>query len=110
MIKGCKICGISDPNTLNFLINHPHPPIFIGFICNYPKSSRYVEYENLKKLLRISPKQSYYVAVLVKPNINILEKINEDLGVTDLTSGSLIIDQRGLVTEPGKTISGKIKV
>ena len=75
MIKGCKICGISDPNTLTFLINHPHPPTFIGFICNYPKSSRYVEYENLKKLLNISPKQSYYVAVLVKPNINILEKI-----------------------------------
>ena len=75
MIKGCKICGISDPNTLNFLINHPHPPTFIGFICNYPKSSRYVEYENLKKLLINNPKQSYYVAVLVKPNINILEKI-----------------------------------
>ena len=75
MIKGCKICGISDPKTLNFLINHPYPPSFIGFICNYPKSSRYVEYENLKKLLSISPKQSYYVAVLVKPNIEILEKI-----------------------------------
>ena len=75
MIKGCKICGISDANTLNFLINHPHPPTFIGFICNYPKSSRYVEYENLKKLLSIRPKQSYYVAVLVKPNIEILEKI-----------------------------------
>ena len=55
--------------------NHPHPPTFIGFICNYPKSSRYVEYENLKKLLIKNPKQSYYVAVLVKPNINILEKI-----------------------------------
>ena len=75
MIKGCKICGISDPDTLNFLINHPHPPTFIGFICNYPKSSRYVEYEDLKNLLSISPKQSYYVAVLVKPNIEILEKI-----------------------------------
>ena len=75
MIKGCKICGISDPNTLNFLINHPHPPSFVGFICNYPKSSRYVEYENLKKLLNINPKRSYYVAVLVKPNREILEKI-----------------------------------
>ena len=77
MIKGCKICGISDPNTLNFLINHPHPPRFIGFICNYPKSSRYVEYENLKKLLKIHPKKSYYVAVLVKPNREILEKIQK---------------------------------
>ena len=75
MIKGCKICGISDLNTLNFLINHSYPPTFIGFICNYLKSSRYVEYGNLKKLLSVSPKQSYYVAVLVKPNINILEKI-----------------------------------
>ena len=75
MIKGCKICGISDPSTLNFLINHPHPPKFIGFICNYPKSQRYVEYENLKNLVSINPKQSYYVAVLVKPNIEILEKI-----------------------------------
>ena len=75
MIKGCKICGISDPNTLNFLINHPNPPRFVGFICNYPKSSRYVEYENLKKLLKIRPKKSYYVAVLVKPNREILEKI-----------------------------------
>ena len=75
MIKGCKICGISDPDTLNFLINHPHPPRFVGFICNYPKSSRYVEYENLKELLKINPKKSYYVAVLVKPNREILEKI-----------------------------------
>ena len=77
MIKGCKICGISDPNTLNFLINHPYPPKFIGFICNYPKSSRYVEYEKLTKLLSINPKQSYYVAVLVKPNREILEKIQD---------------------------------
>ena len=75
MIKGCKICGISDPNTLNFIVNHPHPPKFIGFICNYPKSPRYVEYQNLTKLLSINPKQSYYVAVLVKPELEILEKI-----------------------------------
>ena len=77
MIKGCKICGISDSDTLNFLINHSHPPRFIGFICNYPKSSRYVKYENLKKLLKINPKQSYYVAVLVKPNREVLEKIKK---------------------------------
>ena len=75
MIKGCKICGISDLSTLNFLINHPHPPKFIGFICNYPKSSRYVEYKNLKKLLNIDKKQISYVAVLVKPDEEFLEKI-----------------------------------
>ena len=49
MIKGCKICGISDPNTLNFLVNHPHPPKFIGFIVNYKKSKRYVNFQKLKE-------------------------------------------------------------
>ena len=73
MIKDCKICGVSDINTLNFIINHPHPPKFIGFICNYPKSSRYVKFENLKKLLSINKKNIKFVAVLVKPNDKILE-------------------------------------
>ena len=56
MIKGCKICGIKDSDTLNFIINHPYPPKFIGFICNYPKSSRYVELNHLKKLLNVKKK------------------------------------------------------
>ena len=75
MIKGSKICGISDANTLNFIINHQYPPKFIGFICNYVKSPRFVNYENLKKLLNIDKKQINYVAVLVKPDEEILEKI-----------------------------------
>ena len=75
MIKGCKICGIKDPDTLNFIINHPHPPKFIGFICNYPKSSRYVKFDDLKKLINIHKNKSEFVAVLVKPKNEILEKI-----------------------------------
>ena len=75
MIKGSKICGISDLDTLNFIINHPYPPQFIGFICNYKKSSRYVDIEKLNKLLAIDKHQSNYVAVLVKPDEDILEKI-----------------------------------
>jgi phosphoribosylanthranilate isomerase len=73
-MKGCKICGISDLDTLNFIINHPYPPQFIGFICNYKKSSRYVEVEKLNELLKIDKKKSKFVAVLVKPD-NILEEI-----------------------------------
>ena len=74
MIKGSKICGISDLDTLNFIINHPYPPQFIGFICNYKKSSRYVEVEKLNELLKLDKKKSNFVAVLVKPE-DILEKI-----------------------------------
>ena len=77
MIKGCKICGIKDSDTLNFIINHPHPPKFIGFICNYPKSSRYIELNSLKKLLNVKKNKSEFVAVLVKPKNEILEEIKD---------------------------------
>ena len=75
MIKDCKICGISDPDTLNFIINHPSPPRFIGFICNYPKSPRHVELNILKQLLDINKGESKFVAVLVKPKNKFLEEI-----------------------------------
>lgn len=74
-MKGCKICGISDLDTLNFIINHQYPPQFIGFICNYKKSSRYIETEKLNELLSLDKKKSNFVAVLVKPDEEILEKI-----------------------------------
>ena len=75
MIKGCKICGISDPKTLNFLIKHPYPPQFIGFICNYEKSPRYVDVNKLKDLINIDKNKSKFVAVLVKPDDKILKDI-----------------------------------
>ena len=54
MIKDLKICGISDPKTLNFILNHPFTPKFVGFITNYEDSKRYVAYENLKNLVNES--------------------------------------------------------
>ena len=71
----CKICGISDSKTLNFIINHQFPPQFIGFIVNYPKSKRFVEINKLKSLIDIDKKKTKFVAVLVKPEKEILEKI-----------------------------------
>ena len=77
MIKGCKICGVSDPTTLKYLIDHSFPPKFIGFICNYKKSKRYVEFDKLKELLSIDKKNIKFVAVLVKPDKTILEQIKD---------------------------------
>ena len=71
----CKICGVSDSKILNFIINHQYPPKFIGFIVNYTKSKRFVEINKLKSLIDIDKKQSKFVAVLVKPEEEILEKI-----------------------------------
>ena len=70
-----KICGISDIKTLEFLNQHRFPPQYIGFIVNYPKSKRYVAYKDLCELINTNKKNSLYVAVLVKPNEEILEKI-----------------------------------
>ena len=75
MIKDLKICGISDPETLNYILNHPNPPKFIGFITNYKESKRYVTYETLKNLVNINKKQTNFVSVLVGPTNKLLEKI-----------------------------------
>ena len=77
MVKGIKICGISDLETLNYILNHEFPPKFIGFITNYKKSRRYVEYEKLKKLVSVKKDNISFVAVLVNPDDKMLEQIKE---------------------------------
>jgi Phosphoribosylanthranilate isomerase len=77
MINGLKICGISDPETLNYILNHNHKPTMIGFITNYKKSKRFVEYEKLKNLINVDKKQVNFVSVLVNPNDEILEKLKD---------------------------------
>ena len=77
MIKGLKICGVSDPETLNYILNHNHKPKMIGFITNYKKSKRFVEFEKLKDLINLDKKQVNFVSVLVNPNDEILEKIKD---------------------------------
>jgi len=70
-----KICGVKDSITLNYIINHKHSPKFVGFITNYLKSKRYVEYEALKKLVNVEKRRVRFVSVLVNPNKDILDKI-----------------------------------
>ena len=41
---------------LNYILNHPYPPKFIGFITNYKKSKRFIEFENLKNLINVDKK------------------------------------------------------
>ena len=75
MIKGLKICGVSDPKTLNYILDHRHKPFMIGFITNYEKSRRFIEYDKLKRLINIDKKNVNFVSVLVSPDEVILEKI-----------------------------------
>ena len=55
-----KICGISDSSTLNYIVKHSHPPKFIGFITNYKKSKRYIEFDILKKLINVDKKKNKF--------------------------------------------------
>ena len=77
MIKGIKICGVSDLETLSYILNHQFPPKFVGFITNYKKSRRYVEHEKLKKLVSMKKNETSFVSVLVNPDDKILEKIKD---------------------------------
>ena len=75
MINGIKICGVSDLETLNFILEHKKPPRFIGFISNYKKSKRYIDLNTLEKLTSVIKRKTKFVSVLVDPDDEILEKI-----------------------------------
>ena len=77
MMKGLKICGISDPITLKYILNHSNRPtsMMIGFITNYEKSRRFVKYEKLKDLINVDKKGVKFTSVLVNPTDETLEKI-----------------------------------
>ena len=77
MIQNCKICGVKDSQTLKYITNHKYPPKMIGFICNWPKSKRFVSDDQLKELLTIDKKGTSYVAVLVQPDDETLEKVKD---------------------------------
>ena len=70
-----KICGIKDSFILNYIINHNFPPQYIGFICNYKNSKRFISFDKLKNLLNVNKKNISFVSVLVSPNQAFLEKI-----------------------------------
>ena len=70
-----KICGVKDSITLEYIINHKNPPRFVGFVTNYKKSKRYVEFNKLRELINVNKNGISFVSVLVNPNEEILEKI-----------------------------------
>tara|TARA_Y100000590_G_scaffold412759_1_gene507987 strand:- start:601 stop:1224 length:624 start_codon:yes stop_codon:yes gene_type:complete len=70
-----KICGVKNSDTLKYIINHDNSPKFVGFITNYKKSKRYLDFKDLKKLINVDKKKTNFVSVLVNPDEDILEKI-----------------------------------
>ena len=116
MIRGIKICGVSDLKTLKYITKHPSPPQFIGFITNYKKSKRYVEFEKLKELLNIEKNGINFVSVLVNPDEEILEKIKNlkfdyyQLYDVNPEETKIIKEKYNIKIITALTISGKVDV
>ena len=70
-----KICGLSTAEQVQTSIKYGAD--FCGFILNYPKSHRFIEFEKAKELTKIEKKNTKYVAVLVNPDENELEKFSK---------------------------------
>ena len=70
-----KICGLSTAEQVQTSIKYGAD--FCGFILNYPKSHRFIEFEKAKELTKIEKKNTKYVAVLVSPNEDELEKFSK---------------------------------
>ena len=70
-----KICGLSTAEQVEISIKYGAD--FCGFILNYPKSHRFIEFEKAKELIKVEKKNTKYVAVLVNPNEDELEKFSK---------------------------------
>ena len=74
-----KVCGLSKKVEVKTCIDGNVN--FCGFILNYPKSHRYISYNEAKILTKIEKRKSSFVGVLVKPNekeLDLFSKLNFD--------------------------------
>ncbi|MDA9092148.1 phosphoribosylanthranilate isomerase [Pelagibacteraceae bacterium] len=89
-----KVCGLKTAEQVEVCVEHGAN--FCGFILNYKKSHRFINYQTADRLTRIDKKNTAYVGVLVDPTIDelkIFSKLNldyfqiyGDLGVKQLES------------------------
>ena len=74
-----KICGLTTAEQVTYCVEQGAN--FCGFILNYPKSHRYIDYQTAETLTSVDKKNSSYVGILVNPKEAELEtfsKLNLD--------------------------------
>jgi phosphoribosylanthranilate isomerase len=69
-----KVCGISTIQQVETCVEYNAN--FCGFILNYKKSHRFINYQTAKQLTNIDKKNTAYVGVLVSPTIKELKKFS----------------------------------
>ena len=70
-----KICGLTTADQVKTCIDNGAN--YCGFILNYPKSHRYIQFAKAKELTSITKKNTKYVGVLVNPKNRELEKFSK---------------------------------
>ena len=70
-----KVCGLSTTIQVKTCINYGAD--FCGFILNYPKSHRFINYKTAKELTSIKKGTTNFVGVLVNPKKDELEKFSK---------------------------------
>jgi len=77
-----KVCGQTDPEIIKLCIEQGAS--LIGFIINYPKSSRSISIEKLKSLTKNIPNNIKKVAVMVNSSIQEVKEISNYCNVIQL--------------------------
>jgi len=66
-----KVCGLSSAEQVETCVEYGAD--FCGFILNYKKSHRFIDYKKADQLTKINKKNTTYVGVLVNPTISELK-------------------------------------
>ena len=69
-----KVCGLKTTEQVESCVEHGAN--FCGFILNYRKSHRFIDYNTADRLTKINKKNTSYVGVLVNPTLNELQKFS----------------------------------
>ncbi|MBL6857896.1 MAG: phosphoribosylanthranilate isomerase [Pelagibacteraceae bacterium] len=69
-----KICGLKTTQQVEACIEYGAN--FCGFILNYKKSHRHIEYKTADQLTKIYKKNTAYVGVLVSPTMDEIKKFS----------------------------------
>ena len=69
-----KVCGLKTTEQVESCIKYGAS--FCGFILNYKKSHRFIDYQTADHLTKIDKKNTSYVGVLVNPTIDEIEKFS----------------------------------
>ena len=89
-----KVCGLKTAEEVEICVEHGAN--FCGFILNYKKSHRFVDYQTVDQLTKINKKNTSYVGVLVNPTMDEIKtfsklkldyfQIYADLNLEEITS------------------------